>query len=100
MWLAYGVAGKLTLDPQSAIEIARVQIGRMRKAARGQALDVLDEWERLLAGPVDELLRSLVDASPRGRELRQNSPFAGVLDGDERERLLTSWRAHDRGDSR
>lgn len=100
LWLAHAVAGKIVSDPELAREKARVQVGRMRKSARGQALDWLDEWERLLDGPIGELLRKLLDPSPLGRELRQNSPFAGLLTVDERKRVLASWRAFDNGDTR
>lgn len=100
LWLAHAVAGKVVADPALAREKAFAQVGRMRRSARGNALDWLDEWERLLDGPIEELLRSLTDPSPHGRELRQNSPFAGLLTVDDREQALTSWRAFDSGDLR
>jgi hypothetical protein len=46
------------------------------------------EWERLLEGPLTELLTALTSPSPRSRELRQNNPFAGVLSEEERRRVL------------
>lgn len=39
-------------------------------------------------GPIDELLAILVSPSPKSRELRQNSPFAGLLSETERAKLL------------
>jgi len=100
LWLAFAVAGKIVAEPGPALKLAAVQIDGMRQVARGQARDWLDEWERLLDGPIEELLRTLTDPSPHGRELRQNSPFAGLLDVDEREQVLASWRASDHGDPR
>jgi hypothetical protein len=47
-------------------------------------------WEQLLAGPLDELCALLVEDSERARDLRQTSPFAGVLDAATRWRI---WRA-------
>jgi excisionase family DNA binding protein len=98
LWLAYAVAGKVVADPDRARALAREQINRMRPVARGQARQWLAEWERLLDGPTEDLLRTLIDTSPVGRELRQNSPFAGLLDQDERAQVLASWRQFDHGD--
>lgn len=92
LWLAYAVAGRLVEDPDSVLSMARENLDRMRQASRGRAKRWLDEWERLLDGPMDRLLRNLTSHSPKGRELRQNSPFAGVLSDAERERVFDSWR--------
>ena len=42
----------------------------------------------LLDGPLMDLLRALTSHSVRSRELRQNSPFAGILAEDERRSVL------------
>jgi hypothetical protein len=76
--------------------MARSNLQTMRDAARGQAKRWLDEWEGLLDGPLDELLTQLTSRSPKGRELRQNSPFAGVLSNEERRRVLDAWGSHER----
>ena len=67
----------------------------MRTTSRGQARRWLDEWERLLHGPVDTLLATLVSSSPKSRELRQNTPFAGVLGEAEHAEVLAAWQSHD-----
>jgi len=41
---------------------------------------------------VSELLPALIDPSPRGRELRQVTPFAGVLTAKERAETYHSFR--------
>lgn len=92
LWLAYAVAAQVVEDPERALAAARANLIRMRQAARGQATRWLDEWERLLGGPVEDVLDSLTSRSPKGRELRQNSPFAGLLSEDERDRVLSAWR--------
>jgi hypothetical protein len=53
----------------------------------------LQRWRSLLDGPLGELAVTLVSADPDARELRQNSPFAGVLDPGERERVLAATRS-------
>lgn len=95
LWLAYGVAGRVVVDPHRAENLARHNLERMRATSRGQARRWLDEWEQLLDGPIDELLAMLVSPSPKGRELRQNSPFSGLLSEAERANVLDAWRTRD-----
>jgi hypothetical protein len=57
---------------------------------RGAATVWIKEWERLLDGPLSELLASLTSPSQRSRELRQNSPFAGLLTEESRQRVLST----------
>lgn len=93
LWLAYAVAAHVVEDPEAATAVARTNLEQMRRVVRGQARLWLEEWERLLDGPVDGLLDTLTSRSPRARELRQNSPFAGLLGEEERLRVLAAWRA-------
>ena len=47
------------------------------------------EWARLLDGPLEVLLHTLVDESEHARALRQATPFAGLIDPRTRWRI---WR--------
>lgn len=47
-----------------------------------------DRWERLLERPLPEIRRALVDESQEADDLRQNSPFAGLLSEPERRRIV------------
>ncbi len=47
-----------------------------------------DRWEQLLERPLPEIRRALVDESQEADDLRQNSPFAGLLSEPERRRIL------------
>ncbi len=47
-----------------------------------------DQWEQLLRRPVQEVKLLLAEDSERADDLRQNSPFAGVLSEPERRRIL------------
>jgi excisionase family DNA binding protein len=99
LWLGYATAGELVAEPAHVIDKARKNLATLRAAnARGAAARWLDEWERLLDGPVDGILEVLTSRTPRARELRQNSPFAGVLDEHERRRVLDAFTStHRRG---
>jgi hypothetical protein len=43
-----------------------------------------DQWEQILRQPLPEVRRAITEDSQRGRDLRQNSPFAGMLSEPER----------------
>lgn len=93
LWLAYAVAGRIVSDPARAFRIARHNLSTMQPVVRGSAANWLDEWHRLLDGPVERLLTEYTSRNLRGRELRQHSPFATVLTDHERANVLAQWRA-------
>jgi len=45
-------------------------------------------WQSLLARSVEEIAKTISSDSKSARELRQTSPFAGVLTEQERRRLV------------
>ncbi len=92
LWLAYAIAGRIAEDPKSALRLARRNLETMRRTSRGQATRWLDEWERLLNGPIENILEQLVSRASKGREMRQNAPFAGLLSSAKRQRILSAWR--------
>lgn len=47
-----------------------------------------DRWEQLLARPLPEIRHALLEQSQDADDLRQNSPFAGVLSEPERRRIM------------
>lgn len=95
LWLTYAIAGRLVAAPEPSLETAASNLEQMRQSVRGQAQSWLDEWERLLAGPVPALLGAMTSRSQYGRELRQNSPFAGVLSETERAQVLAAWHRYE-----
>jgi hypothetical protein len=46
------------------------------------------EWARILALPSEQVAKAISADTPRARELRQTSPFAGALSEQERRRLV------------
>jgi excisionase family DNA binding protein len=93
LWIWHAIAGRIVAGPETCLRQAHINIERMRSAHRGQALRWLDEWEELLRGPIELALEALTSKSPRARELRQNSPFAGVLPEEERQEILKQFKA-------
>ena len=51
-----------------------------------------DRWERVLDQPLDEVRGVLGADTPEARDLRQNSPFAGMLSEPERRKILAAVR--------
>jgi hypothetical protein len=51
----------------------------------------LDRWQAVLDDGVEAVLDVLTSRAPDAVELRQNSPFAGVLPETERRSVLTAF---------
>jgi hypothetical protein len=51
-----------------------------------------DEWEAVLNRPLTDVRRIISEDSQRSRDLRQNSPFAGMLSEAERRRINAEVR--------
>ncbi|HWM63340.1 MAG TPA: hypothetical protein VNP96_05040 [Solirubrobacterales bacterium] len=51
-----------------------------------------DRWREILALPTDTVAERIVEDDQEGRDLRQNSPFAGVLNEQERRRIIERVR--------
>ena len=95
LWLHRVVVGRLTMDPVATLAKARRNITTMRRAHhQSSAESWIEEWSRLLDRPLDTLLDILTARSVRALELRQNSPFAGVLSEEERQATRTTFREH------
>jgi hypothetical protein len=47
-----------------------------------------ERWRKLLSRPIPEISRAISANDPESRDLRQNSPFAGVLNEQERRRII------------
>jgi len=57
---------------------------------RGAGRRWLTRWNDLLEGPTEEILATLTSNSITARELRQNNPFAGLLDDATRLQVITA----------
>lgn len=96
LWLNTAVAGKLVGRPEEVLKQAGHNLtGLEARHTRGQAAHWLKEWRELLSGPTERILEVLTSPTPFAREMRQNSPFAGVLDEDERIEVLEAFRRTD-----
>jgi len=93
--LHQAIARHLADHPDETLRQARRTLALMRKR-HPEAGALLREWKVLLERPVEELIPALTDPSPRGRDLRQVTPFAGVLTAAERAEAYRSFEAEER----
>jgi len=95
LWLHRAVAGRLAADPDGVLAIALANLERAR-TIHPRSRPWIDAWTAILDDP-EQVMERLTAPDPRADELRQNTPFAGVLDHTERARILAAfagwWRA-------
>ena len=96
LWLHRVVVGALVSDPDATLAKARANLAAWEGVHRrdGVAARLLKEWRQLLDRGVDEVADVLTSRELRAVELRQNSPFAGVLDTETRQRFLVAFARH------
>jgi len=77
------IVERLRRDPDAVLARARASVLRMH-TLHPAARPLLDEWRLFLRRPLDALIPVMLDPSERGRDLRQVTPFTGVLSARER----------------
>lgn len=88
--LAYHRVVAERLDEQM-IDEARERIERL-ELERHLHPRHAERWRKLLARPLPEIARSISADDEEGRDLRQSSPFAGVLNEEERRLIIETVR--------
>ena len=81
--LHHSIAQHLFDFPECVLVQARENLNRMAARVAGPS-QILEEWRVVLDRPLSALLPLLTDPAPWVRELRQLTPFAGVLSARER----------------
>lgn len=79
------IAIKLLGNPEEALRVVPKNLAASRRKVNGsQPREWLDEWEVLCSGPVNELVGAMLAETEHGINMRQVTPFAGVLTDEER----------------
>lgn len=79
------IAKKLLEDPMPVLSVVDGNLAKMRKKVHGRLAEQwLDDWGKVTHCSVDDTVRLLLDTSEYAIEMRQNGPFAGVLNQEER----------------
>jgi excisionase family DNA binding protein len=92
LWLHQAVAGSLVTDPETVLGKAAENLERLVVQHQGTMTESwLLRWrEKLSEGP-GAVLKALTSQDPDSVELRQNSPFAGVLSQSQRQQVLDAF---------
>jgi excisionase family DNA binding protein len=96
LWLHQALLGELLARPDEVLAHAAENVTRWRSKHRadGMAVQWLDAWDRTLQAGVDQVVETLTGRDQLSCELRQNSPFAGVLPPQTRQQVLRSFKRH------
>lgn len=91
--LAYhrAVAEKIRNNPAAVIAQAKRILKKIRAQHPGTR-PLCDCWQTWLELPLEELLAHILDPGILARDMRQVTPFAGVLTPKERVRVLKQFR--------
>jgi len=90
LWLHRAAAGHIATNPKRALTKARGRIdGTLDEGPAGQRW--LREWLNIIDRGPEAVMRTMTSTDPRARELRQNSPFLGLLTEAERQSIIQSF---------
>jgi transcriptional regulator with XRE-family HTH domain len=84
------IAARLLQDPAPTLKKAQDNLAKLRNADRGNSTRWLDAWDDLLDRSIDEIVTAMLARTQQGIDLRQMTPFAGVLTDAERRKALRS----------
>lgn len=93
LWLNLLVAATIVQDPDRALGIAFRNLEAMEADAATEN-PWLQRWRKVLQRGPDAAVAVLVSRHPEAIEMRQNTPFAGVIGSRERARVLNAFRSH------
>ena len=86
------IAQKISRDP-SLLEKAKENLERWSAKTRRPRPQYLREWQEILEGPWQDVAELITSMSEDSTRLRSSSPFAGVLDAEERDQIYAAFRA-------
>lgn len=92
LWLNRAVAARVAQDPSAVLTHGRRNLDRFKRIHQGTPVAMwLDRWDRVLESGPEAVMDVLTSTAPEAWELRQNSPFPGVLPEDERRAVLDAF---------
>jgi excisionase family DNA binding protein len=95
LWINRAVAARIARDPERVLALARRNLERFDEIHAGSGVrHWLRRWRKLLSEGPENVMETLTSTSQDAAELRQNSPFPGVLSESERSRILRSFAKH------
>jgi len=99
LWLHRAATGHIVSDPEGTLAWAQARIGELLAGEPDGARWLL-QWLSLIDRGPEAVMRAMTSTDPLARELRQNSPFVGLLPNDERRAVLEAFHAAGRAPAR
>ena len=95
--LAYhqAIVERLKKDPKSTIAKARKNLLLM-KAKNPSARKLFRQWDEWLSFSLDNLISCCLDSSLLARDMRQVTPFAGLLSAQERLQVIKKFQEREK----
>ena len=96
LWLHRALLTPMLTEPEAVLGKARANLrpGNAIHRPDGMTVRYLQKWDRVLDDGVDAVVEVLISTSEEACEMRQNSPFAGVLPDETRRKVLRAFRDH------
>lgn len=92
LWLHRAVAGRMVQDPRAVLAAAEINLRRLRwMHPEGRDWEWLDRWDAVLDEGVEAVLETLTSSAAYAVDLREASPFAGILSERERATVLAAF---------
>jgi excisionase family DNA binding protein len=90
LWLHRVAAGHVARAPEASLLRARKRLRiLLRGSVAGEAW--LRQWQDIIDTGPEAVMRAMTATGPQARELRQNSPFLGLLSAAERTATLAAF---------
>jgi len=77
------------IDRPELLNVAKANLDRWIQ--NSEEIPAWRSWKRILEGSMDDIIKILVSPDERNRELRQSSPFCGILSRQERWRIYEAF---------
>lgn len=84
------VVERLRRDP-GALALAAAELGRLRGMVSAHSLPYLVEWDGIFGQGVGRVIEVLEEDSDHAADLRKCSPFAALVDQQDRLAVLAHW---------
>ncbi len=92
LWLHRAAAAHVARDPIGSLATARRMTERLL-AGQPAGAQWLEQWLSIIDRGPEVVMRMMNSTDPLARELRQNSPFLGLLSEEERHAILAAYRS-------
>ena len=87
----HAIVDAIKKDPTEVLNRAKQNLRKLTEIHPGAA-KLLKAWKKWLALPLENLIANMLDFSPEAREMRQVSPFSGILNPQQRLQILQQFR--------